>query len=28
MLKGNDYVRVWVNRSGMNYILHLPPAKG
>jgi hypothetical protein len=28
MLKGNDYVRVWINRSGMNYILHLPPAKG
>lgn len=28
MLKGNDYVRVWINRSGMNYIVHLPPAKG
>ena len=23
-LKGNDYVRVWINRAGMNYILHLP----
>jgi hypothetical protein len=28
MLKGNDYVRVWINRSGRNYIVHLPPAKG
>ena len=28
MLKGNDYVRVWINRSGMNYIIHLPPSKG
>jgi hypothetical protein len=28
MLKGNDYVRVWINRAGMNYIIHLPPAKG
>jgi hypothetical protein len=28
MLKGNDYVRVWINRSGMNYLVHLPPAKG
>jgi hypothetical protein len=26
LLKGNDYVRVWINRSGNNYILHLPPA--
>jgi hypothetical protein len=26
MLKGNDYVRVWINRGGNNYILHLPPA--
>ena len=24
LLKGNDYVRVWINRGGMNYILHLP----
>lgn len=23
-LKGNDYVRVWVNRGGNNYIIHLP----
>ncbi len=28
MLKGDDYVRVWINRSGTHYILHLPPAKG
>ena len=27
LLKGNDYVRVWINRGGMNYIIHLPPAK-
>lgn len=25
-LKGDDYVRVWVNRRGVNYLLHLPPA--
>lgn len=24
MLKGNDYVRVWINRAGTNYIVHLP----
>ena len=23
-LKGDDYVRVWVNRGGNNYIIHLP----
>jgi hypothetical protein len=28
MLKGDDYVRVWINRAGMHYIIHLPPAKG
>jgi hypothetical protein len=28
LLKGNDYVRVWINRGGTNYIIHLPPAKG
>jgi hypothetical protein len=26
MLKGNDYVRVWINRGGTNYIIHMPPA--
>src|SRR3954454_6493787 len=25
-LKGNDYVRVWINRAGSNYLLHLPAA--
>jgi hypothetical protein len=26
MLKGNDYVRVWINKGGNNYLIHLPPA--
>jgi hypothetical protein len=26
MLKGGEYLRVWVNRGGHNYLLHLPPA--
>ena len=26
MLKGNDYLRVWINRRGVNYLIHLPPA--
>jgi hypothetical protein len=25
-LKGDDYVRVWINRGGMHYIIHMPPA--
>ena len=25
-LKGNDYIRVWINRGGNNYFIHLPPA--
>lgn len=24
MLKGDNYVRVWVNKGGTNYLLHLP----
>ena len=24
-LKGGDYVRVWLHRGGVNYLLHLPP---
>ena len=24
LLKGNDYLRVWINRGGMNYLIHLP----
>jgi hypothetical protein len=27
LLKGNDYVRVWINRGGNNYIIHMPPSK-
>jgi hypothetical protein len=23
-LKGNDYVRVWINRSGNNYLINMP----
>ena len=26
LLKGNDYVRVWINRGGNNYIIHMPPS--
>lgn len=26
MLKGNEYVRVWINRRGVNYLIHMPPA--
>ena len=26
MLKGNEYVRVWINRSNVNYLIHMPPA--
>lgn len=25
-LKGADYLRVWINRGGNNYLIHLPPA--
>ncbi len=28
MLKGGDYLRVWIARGGHNYLLHLPPAGG
>ncbi len=24
LLKGNDYLRVWVNRGALNYVIHLP----
>lgn len=27
MLKGGEYLRVWVNKGGENYLLHLPIAK-
>jgi hypothetical protein len=26
LLKGNDYVRVWINRGGANYIINMPAA--
>jgi hypothetical protein len=26
LLKGDDYLRVWINRGGNNYIIHLPTA--
>src|SRR5262245_32877979 len=25
-LRGEDYLRVWINRGGNNYLIHLPPA--
>jgi len=25
-LRGDNYVRVWINKSGSNYLIHLPPA--
>jgi hypothetical protein len=24
MLRGNEYLRVWINQSGVNYLIHLP----
>ena len=26
LLKGDDYYRVWINKLGNNYLIHLPPA--
>jgi hypothetical protein len=26
MLKGNDYLRVWINKGGNHYLVHLPAA--
>lgn len=26
MLKGDEYVRVWIHRAGVNYLIHMPPA--
>ena len=26
MLKGDDYLRVWINRGGVNYLIHMPPS--
>ena len=27
-LKGGDYVRVWINRGGFDYLVHMPPSGG
>lgn len=27
VLKGGDYVRIWINRGGTHYIIHMPPAR-
>lgn len=27
LLKGEDYLRVWINRGGNHYLVHLPVAK-
>ena len=26
MLKGNEYLRVWISRQGVQYLIHLPPS--
>jgi hypothetical protein len=26
MLKGDEYLRVWINRGGVNYLIHMPPS--
>ena len=26
VLRGNDYVRVWINKAGNHYLVHLPAA--
>ena len=26
MLKGDDYLRVWITRAGVSYLIHMPPA--
>ena len=27
VLKGDEYLRVWINRGGVNYLVHLPVSK-
>ena len=27
MLKGNEYLRIWINRGGTHYLVHLPVPK-
>lgn len=26
MLRGDEYLRVWISKGGVNYLIHLPPA--
>ena len=26
MLRGDEYLRVWISNAGVNYLIHLPPA--
>ena len=26
MLKGDEYLRVWISRGGVSYLIHMPPA--
>jgi hypothetical protein len=26
MLRGDEYLRVWINNAGVTYLIHLPPA--
>ena len=28
VLKGNEYLRVWINKAGNHYLIHLPAAGG
>jgi hypothetical protein len=28
MLRGNEYLRVWINRGGNHYLIHLPTGSG
>ena len=25
MLKGGDFLRVWINKGGTNYLINMPP---
>jgi hypothetical protein len=28
VLRGNEYLRVWINRAGNHYLVHLPVTGG
>ncbi len=28
ILRGNDYLRVWINKAGNHYLIHLPAGGG